>query len=90
MPRKARVPALSHTKIVNGRIWLYENERLVMELKAGDKFLGSKVTKSGTWAVCQSCGARHSIGVACASCQKDRDRKKREHKDIKKPEIKGI
>lgn len=91
MPRRPKwKPTIVGVKIIRGRIFLYENSEMVMELKPGQVFNGSSIGNKGQWAKCTRCGARHSIGLRCAACEKAKDRERRDHKDIAKPEIKGI
>lgn len=87
MSRKLR-HVVVEVKRIRGRLMLYNDGVIVMELVPGQTYAGSITHPNGKWATCRICGGRHSLGLKCANCEKKR---REEIKGTRKPDnIKGI
>lgn len=77
-------------EVIDGENYITERGEKVLHLRRGMMFNGSKISDSGKWAVCQSCGRRHSVGLRCAHCNPMKSKPRPEHQDKRKPDnVKG-
>jgi len=77
-------------EFIDGINYIVENGEKILHLRNGTIFNGSRIADNGKYATCQTCGARHAVGLKCATCNRSGyPAKRKEHKDIQRPEIRG-